>query len=81
MISGGVLSYKEVVEGADDFLLRKARQLAGQLPAGRLRLRLEILADALEAALEVQALDPSRVDRLADDLEDLLDEAEATLVN
>ena len=67
------------MEGVDDFLLRQARQLARRLPDGELRARLRITAEAYEAALGVQALDPARVDRLADDLEDLLAEGEAEL--
>lgn len=69
------------MESTDDFLLRKARRRVEELPSGSLRLRLGAAAEAYAAALAVQALDPGRVDLLADDLEDLLEEAEAALSN
>lgn len=65
---------------ADSYLIHRARELAAKLPISELRMRLRTTANALEAALTIEALDPGRVDRLEDDLLDLLDEAEGSLV-
>ncbi len=63
----------------DNYMIRKARKLGAELPAGELRRALPAAAAAYEAALGTEALDPRRVDRLEDDLLELLDEAEEAL--
>lgn len=63
--------------GGESYFLDEARRWIAALPAGDLRLRLEDAAAAYQAALAVQALDPGRVDRIEDDLQDLFEEASA----
>jgi hypothetical protein len=63
----------------DSYFLDEARRLIVALPAGSLRHRLEETAAAYRQALALQALDPGRVDRIEDDLQDLFAEAEALL--
>jgi hypothetical protein len=63
----------------DSYFLDEARRLIVALPAGSLRHRLRETAEAYRAALAVQALDPDRIDRIEDDLQDFFEEAEALL--
>jgi hypothetical protein len=63
----------------ESYFLDEARRLISALPAGGLRQRLEDAVETYRQALSVQALDPGRVDRIEDDLQDLFEEAETLL--
>lgn len=63
----------------DSYFLDEAHRWIAALPAGGLQRRLEEAAAGYQAALAVQALDPARVDRIEDDLQDLFEEAETVL--
>jgi molecular chaperone DnaK len=60
----------------DNYILRKARALAGSLPAGGRGERLAQAAAAYEAALAAPESDPAALDRAEEELLDLLEEAE-----
>ncbi|MEE8524922.1 MAG: hypothetical protein V3T72_13390 [Thermoanaerobaculia bacterium] len=63
----------------ESYFLDQARRWIAALPAGGLQRRLEEAAAAYREALAVQDLDPARVDRIEDDLQDLFEEAESLL--
>jgi molecular chaperone DnaK len=60
----------------ENYILRKARVLAGGLPAGDLRSRLETSAAAYGAALEVGEADPAALDAAEEELLELLERVE-----
>ena len=60
----------------DNYILRKARMLAGTLPAGPRQDRMLAAAAAYEAALGRETEDPHELDRVENDLLELLEEAE-----
>jgi molecular chaperone DnaK len=60
----------------DNYILRKARMLAGTLPAGPRQDRMLGAAAAYEAALGRETEDPHELDRVENDLLELLEEAE-----
>jgi hypothetical protein len=60
----------------DNYILRKARMLAEALPAGPRQERVREAAAAYEVALAREAEDPHELDRVENDLLELLEEAE-----
>ena len=67
------------VDSVDNYMIRKAHKLGGDLPAGELRQRLLAAARAYGEALASEESDGDVVDRLEDDLLELLDEAEEAM--
>ncbi len=65
----------------DNYILRKARKMAEDLPESPLSERLRAAAGAYEAALAEEAGDPGELDRVESEMLELLDEAEEELLS
>lgn len=78
--TAAVLSAGAGPRPVDNYILRKARMLAGTLPAGPRQERMWEAAAAYEAALGRETEDPHELDRVENDLLELLEEAEEETV-
>ena len=64
----------------ENYILRKARVLAADLPPGELRERLAAAAESYEEALAAAEASPGEVDPAEEELLELLEEAEEAAV-